>query len=404
MSMTTAFAPAERASQDEVRRQHEMFSALPFVGEFFDAAPNMAMVLNEQRQIVLANRAVAEILGLQEDGELLGKSSDEVFSGSFADILGCRPGEAIGCIRAGLTEGGCGTTPFCRTCGAVHSILNSQQLDALDIQECRLIRGEPGVDESVMDLRVWARPIEVAGEVFTIFSLVDISHEKRRQALERIFFHDVLNAAACVKGLAEMMFQPGMTEAENKEMALMIAESAGQLLEEIGAQQVLSAAESGDLKPAVRAVHSLDVLTQVIRLLHSNSIAKDKKIVLMADSVAVIFFTDPVLLRRVLTNLVKNALEASALGGVVTLGSYPEGGVICFTVHNAGVMSQDVQKQIFSRAFSTKGVGRGLGTYSIKLISEKYLRGRVAFISDAQAGTRFTVSYPEAIPSLGLKP
>jgi len=68
-------------------------------------------------------------------------------------------------------------------------------------------------------------------------------------------------------------------------------------------------------------------------------------------------------------------------------------------VHNAAVMLPTVQLQIFSRSFSTKGNGRGLGTYSIKLISEKYLRGHVAFVSNANEGTQFTVRYPRDVES-----
>ena len=57
MSLKTAFASAERASAEEVGQQHRMLSQLPFVAEFIDAVPNMAMVLNKHRQIVFANRA-----------------------------------------------------------------------------------------------------------------------------------------------------------------------------------------------------------------------------------------------------------------------------------------------------------------------------------------------------------
>jgi signal transduction histidine kinase len=279
----------------------------------------------------------------------------------------------------------------------VIAILNSQKLHALDIQECRMVCGESGVSETAMDLRVWARPIEVVDEFFTVFSVVDISNEKRREALERIFFHDVINTAGCVKGLAELMSQTAMTEAENREMAAMILESSDHLLEEISVQQMLSAAESGDLKPSAQAVQSHELLGQIIRQFHSHSLAKDKKIVMDPAAPAFVFVSDPVLLRRVLVNLVKNALEAAAVGGTVTLGAAAEDDVVGFTVHNASVMPPEVQAQIFSRSFSTKGSGRGLGTYSIKLISEKYLCGRASFVSSVSEGTRFAVSYPRVI-------
>ena len=230
--------------------------------------------------------------------------------------------------------------------------------------------------------------------MLTVFSLADISDEKRRQALERIFFHDVLNTAGSVKGLADLMNDPGMPESGVREVAGMVGDSAGQLVEEISAQRALSAAEHGDLRVSLQPVHSLALLELMLRHFHSDSIVWGKSIEVEPGAMACDLESDPVLLRRVLTNLIKNALEAVPEGSTVTIGCHADGDSVSFTVHNAAVMPPAVQAQIFTRSFSTKGSGRGLGTYSVKLISEKYLGGHVSFVSNAAAGTRFTVSYP----------
>ena len=60
-------------------------------------------------------------------------------------------------------------------------------------------------------------------------------------------------------------------------------------------------------------------------------------------------------------------------------------------------MPHVVQLQLFQRSFSTKGLGRGLGTYSMKLLSERYLGGRISFTSTEEAGTTFTASYPRQL-------
>ena len=65
-----------------------------------------------------------------------------------------------------------------------------------------------------------------------------------------------------------------------------------------------------------------------------------------------------------------------------------------FFVHNAGVIPREAQLQIFNRPFSTKGNGRGLGTYSVKLLTERFLRGRVRFVSEPPQGTTFFVDVP----------
>ena len=69
-----------------------------------------------------------------------------------------------------------------------------------------------------------------------------------------------------------------------------------------------------------------------------------------------------------------------------------------FEVHNPGVMPVSVQHQIFQRSFSTKeGQGRGVGTYSIRLFTERYLGGQVTFESRAPEGTTFTVRVPREL-------
>ncbi|CAG0934623.1 partial Sensor protein DivL, partial [Rhodocyclaceae bacterium] len=102
------------------------------------------------------------------------------------------------------------------------------------------------------------------------------------------------------------------------------------------------------------------------------------------------------ILRRILGNLVKNALEATPRGGTVTLSCTDDGGRVIFGVTNPGVMPEEVQLQIFQRSFSTKaGTGRGIGTYSVKLFGERYLKGKVAFTSREPEGTTFTLSIPK---------
>jgi Signal transduction histidine kinase regulating citrate/malate metabolism len=57
-------------------------------------------------------------------------------------------------------------------------------------------------------------------------------------------------------------------------------------------------------------------------------------------------------------------------------------------------MPREVQLQLFQRSFSTKGSNRGLGTYSMKLLTERYLHGSIAFTVSEEEGTTFFARYP----------
>jgi hypothetical protein len=106
--------------------------------------------------------------------------------------------------------------------------------------------------------------------------------------------------------------------------------------------------------------------------------------------------TDKLLLQRVLSNLVKNALEASLEGEQVSLDFQNQGAPV-FRVHNEAAMPEAVRLQVFRRSFSTKSpVGRGIGTYSAKLITERYLGGSLTFTSSEEEGTTFAVTLPRS--------
>jgi len=95
--------------------------------------------------------------------------------------------------------------------------------------------------------------------------------------------------------------------------------------------------------------------------------------------------------------MVKNALEASPEGYTVTLGVDKSTAGFNFWVHNATVISASYHQRIFQRDFSTKGSGRGLGTYSMKLLG-RFLSGDVSFESSPEGGTRFTLILPDVCP------
>ena len=106
--------------------------------------------------------------------------------------------------------------------------------------------------------------------------------------------------------------------------------------------------------------------------------------------------TDRQLLHRVLGNMVKNALEATQSGGTVTLSCIDGGETVTYLVHNRDVIPGEVQLQMFQRSFTTKGqAGRGVGTYSMKLLGERYLGGRVDFVSRPPEGTTFQLVLPK---------
>jgi len=369
----TKFAPGERASSEEIARQSRLFTGKRLLGMLPDMMPCVLMVLNGYRQIVFANQRLAELLPPANRDR---------------NILGMRPGEALGCMHGFESEGGCGTTEFCSLCGAVQAIMTSQSGQS-DVRECRIIRRH---NSEAVDLRIWTTPVMVSDERFTICAALDISHEKRRQALEHIFLHDIYNVAYGLSWYADFLKKSEPDKVP--EYADTIQRLCNELIDEIDGQRIILRAETGELIPNPERVGSLDVLHKTIAIYTLHPASHNRTLRLDEKSDDVTLVSDKILLMQVLCNMVKNALEACRTSETVTVGCTASNGVVKFWVHNPGHMSRNVQLQVFHRSFSTKGPGRGLGTYSIKLLTERYLKGSVSFTSTPKSGTTFTVYCP----------
>ncbi|HEY3398219.1 MAG TPA: PAS domain-containing sensor histidine kinase [Armatimonadota bacterium] len=378
--LTTNFAPAERATPEAVQAQRDQFLADPIAPLLLEAMPDPVMVLNGQRQIVAGNGPLLQLLGVSD----------------VEAIVGSRPGEATGCVHADDCAGGCGTSEYCFACGAVEAILSCLETQASVRRECRL-RTAGEQEGGARDLEMQASYLPAGDTEFVVLAVRDLSAEKRRQVLERVFFHDVLNTAMSIRAVAELASADNKSGKSLLDFQQDLRHLSRQMVDEIVAQRELVMAERGELRAHPSPVSVPALLESLVQMLHGEAHAAEVT-VRVESAPEVEMVTDAALLKRVLGNLLRNAVEATGAGGVVTLAAEDHGDRVAFLVHNAAVLSPEVRAQIFQRSFSTKpGAGRGVGTHSVKLLTERYLGGEVSFTSDAAGGTTFTVILPRSL-------
>lgn len=367
---TSPLLLSQRSTDDQVERSYRRFSNLRFLSYLLDAIPDTYVILNEHRQVVFANQSLADLLHAE----------------SREALLGSRPGELLCCQHAHETPGGCGTTPACRMCGAFRAIMQGMNQKKAS-EDCRILRD----NGEALDLRVWTTPLQIGDETYCIFAMKDISDEKRRAALEQTFFHDLLNTAGILSTYTQILER---APSEAHAIASELSQVAQRLVNEIFAQKDIIAAEDDALAVHPEPINPLALCQQIAGEYERSEVAYNRHIIVEGGGTSRLFISDPVLLGRVLGNMLKNALEASKPHDAVRITYDIAGGLITFQVHNSGVIPMNVQLQLFQRSFSTKGPGRGLGTYSMKLLSEKYLHGHVDFISSKEEGTTFRAMYP----------
>ena len=346
----------EKAAPEILERQIQVFRDDKFVRQMLDAIPSLLAVLNANRQIIYANTSLIEMLEFEHEDSL----------------LGMRPGDVFDCVHVFDAEDGCGTGDYCRSCGALMAIIANEK----KTEECRLTRLRESSIQA-HELEVTTTPFSYENETFTIFSVVDKSDEHRRQMLERIFFHDIMNVVGSIKGFTELLEMQDSHDVDK--VYRQIREAAEQVIGEVEAQRMLSDAERGRLELKQELCSSEDILQRLVRLYEKHKVSTLRGLEISGAAENHYLLTDQSLVLRILGNMVVNALEAANARQTVTLDCRLKGKEVVFSVNNPGMIPDEVRPEIFRRTYSTKGRGRGLGTYSMRLLTS-FLQGEVSFV------------------------
>jgi nitrogen-specific signal transduction histidine kinase len=361
------FDPRYRQSDEEISREADSIIHSPVFSLMIEDIPNMIIIMNSRRQIIYSN-----------------KKFNEVVSQSRDDTISRRPGECLMCVHAASNEYGCGSTEFCKVCGLAKSIKRSEK-GSRSTGECNITLDHG----DTLTFRVHTIPFDHQDNRYVFAYMEDISDYKTRQMLENIFLHDINNSVTALNGLNEMI-----NDLPQKEVKSIINDLSLRLTDEIHSYRVVTEAENHSLSISVSEVDIDELLENVVRSLLSIRSLRNRRINLKKSGCTI--FTDETLLRRVMINAIKNALEASSDEEEIRIFTRNDGepGLYQISVKSIPLIPRHVQMQLFQRAFSTKGTGRGWGTYSIRLLTERYLGGKVEFVSNPKRRTVFTISIP----------
>jgi signal transduction histidine kinase len=155
--------------------------------------------------------------------------------------------------------------------------------------------------------------------------------------------------------------------------------------------------------PQFEAV-SLDGLLQDI--VRDSVIAKNIQVAIECPADLPPVCADSKQLRIVLANLVRNAQEAMAEGGRLSIGASAADGQVLINVADNGIgMSPELLQRITEPFHSTKTRGLGLGLAIVRAILDRH-HARLAVKSELGVGTTFTVIVPCYVepPSVSLEP
>lgn len=378
----TYFAAPERLAEPELREQLRRIGAHAILDVLLTTAGGLVAILNAHRQVLMLNESLLAYLGVD--------SADQA--------LGLRLGEALRCPHAAEMAGGCGTSRYCSTCGAAiaQAIVlqhkkSAERLCALDVERNGAVTN--------LFLRVRAAPLTVAGHDLILVFIDDVTRLQQSALAERAFHHDLNNTLTCLLYASETLGEEALGTAAG--LAGEIQRLTQRVVRELDLQRQLLTSNLDQLRPSPGTILLSTILADLRSMISHHPCAGGKRTTVAQPTEDFAFITDSALLLRVLGNMAINALEATRAEGEVRIQVATGSDYLDFRVWNEAPIPPEIALRIFQRNFSTKGsLGRGLGTFSMKLVGERLLGGKVSFESNALDGTTFRFLLPLSMPSL----
>ena len=183
---------------------------------------------------------------------------------------------------------------------------------------------------------------------------------------------------------------------EDPEIDVKVAEYSNTLIQQIDTMSNIASAFSNFAQMPAQQNETLNVV-KIVKL--ALDIFTENYIHFIADEDSIIAKLDRTQLIRVVTNLVKNAIQAvpEVEFPRILVSVASEDDFVKISVADNGIgIAEEFLEKIFEPKFTTKSSGMGLGLGMVKNIVETY-KGTIDFTTQTSKGTVFTVRFPKEV-------
>ena len=229
-------------------------------------------------------------------------------------------------------------------------------------------------------------------------SAVKLARSEREQAwreMAKQVAHEIKNPLTPMR-LSVQSFERKF-DPQDPDIVSKVAEYSNTLIQQIDIMSNIASAFSNFAKMPAQQNETLNVVN-IVKL--ALDIFNEPYIHFISDEEEIIAKFDRTQLIRVITNLVKNAIQAipEVESPRILVSVATEDGQVKISVADNGIGIRDeFNDKIFEPKFTTKSSGMGLGLGMVKNIVETY-NGTIDFTSQPDKGTVFTVLFPKERP------
>lgn len=255
-----------------------------------------------------------------------------------------------------------------------------------------------GTGEKKIIKRIGSESILSSGREKRFFeSFFDVTSYRKlelfKNDVESVLRHDLKTPLNSVIGFSGILLSDDSISEENREYLRIMLDSGRNMLNLINQSLILYKIESGSYELNPEKIEILALLKQIKNELTGIASIKNCTIIINSGNTPDILMSEEILLYMILSNLLKNAVEASPKGEKITI-DFEKEERLKITIHNTGAIPVSIRDTFFEKYVTkNKKKGTGLGTYSSKLAASA-IGADLTFHTDETRGTDLILSIP----------
>lgn len=373
---------------ESVRAQNEIEKQQQFIRQIIDNSPNVIFVMNEQRQIVLANQTFSKYYPYHANemplASGLSHGEDDIFLGDVDSILELEDGEMI----------------------RLEGSLNNPETNTLSwfsiINKCFTEKsGKKYVLGFGMDI---TGRFQVETDLLAANEMVERSLNVKDQFISNMS-HEIRTPLNAVIGFTDLLADTALNS-EQAEYVEIVKTASANLLALINNILDLSKIESSNLLLECLPIDINRIINDVVKIIEPKTKAKGIKVRLEFDhKIPLIIMGDQLRITQVMFNLLGNAVKFTDKGNInisckLVKGPDKQKDYIAFSIKDTGIgVPKDQQAAIFER-FTQANIdtqrlygGTGLGLNITRRIIDLF-GGKLTMESELGKGTTFYFILP----------
>ena len=261
------------------------------------------------------------------------------------------------------------------------ALINSQMLEKLEANEKLLKAHSERLEEMVEEKTKLLRDSERLAAIGATAGMVG---------------HDVRNPLQAIIGDI-FLAKTDLASCPDSEYKASVQESLSDIEKNVEYINKIVADLQDFARPLNPIVSETDLKRIIDELVNNHNIPENIQTHSQVGKDAETIVADSDYVKRILSNLVNNAIQAMPSGGTLTVQACREINEIAITVADTGVgIPEEAKSKLFTPLFTTKSKGQGFGLAVVKRMTEAS-GGTVTFESQADKGTKFIVRLPKRI-------